>query len=200
MFAIELAATAFGFLCVVLTIRRNIWCWPVGLVQVLLFIVIFYQAKLYSDLGLHVIYVGLQFYGWYCWSRSEPARSSSDVNLTRPALPVTSLSPLAMSCWVGIAAAGTTLLGWLMSSFTDAAVPYGDAFTTVTSLIAQFLLARKKLESWIFWIAVDIIAVGIYLSKSLIPTSILYLAFLVLAILGYLAWRREFTLSTDSIE
>ena len=73
MFWIELAATICGFVCVVLTIRRNVWCWPTGLVQVLLFILIFYHAKLYSDLILHVIYVGMQFYGWYCWTGRRAA-------------------------------------------------------------------------------------------------------------------------------
>lgn len=190
MFWIELVATIFGFLCVVLTIRRNIWCWPVGLVQVLLFIVVFYNAKLYSDLGLHVIYVGLQFYGWYCWTHKTGSQMQEPADNSDEILPVTSLSALDLGAWIAVTATGTFVLGYLMQTYTDAAVPFGDAFTTVASLVAQYLLARKKLESWVFWIAVDVIAIGIYYYKDLIPTSILYTAFLGLAIIGYFTWLK----------
>ena len=187
MFWIEIAATVFGFLCVVLTIRRNIWCWPVGLVQVLLFIVIFYNAKLYSDLGLHVIYVGLQFYGWYAWTRRDgsgaPLALKQDVPLVVEWLPRIGL----LAAVVGTAL-GSAILGYVMSTYTDAALPYGDAFTTVASLVATWMLAAKKVESWMFWIAVDVVAIGIYYYKDLIPTCILYCAFLGLATIGLIHW------------
>ena len=190
MFWIELIATFFGFACVVLTIRRNIWCWPTGLVQVLLFIIIFYDAKLYSDLILHVIYVGLQIYGWNCWLAQ---RTLSDDAADLAEETVTSLSQSALTIWFAVTVIGTIVLGLSMKTFTDAALPFADAFTTVASLVAQYLLAHKKLESWLFWIAVDVISIGIYVYKSLIPTSVLYSAFLVLAIIGYVAWRRTMT-------
>ena len=78
-----------------------------------------------------------------------------------------------------------------MSRWTDASLPYGDAFTTVASLVAQYMLARKWLDNWLFWIAVDVVAIGVYLYKSLIPTSILYAVFLVLAVIGYVTWRQQ---------
>lgn len=179
---IEIVATVFGFLCVVLTIRRNIWCWPTGLVQVVLFVFVFYQAKLYSDLILHVIYVGLQIYGWYCWTagRSE-ARSGS--------LVIASLTSRQLAIWIAMTAVTTTAWGYMMSTWTDASLPYADAFTTVASLVAQYLLARKFLENWVFWIVVDVVAIGVYYYKALIPTSILYAAFLVLAVTGFVTWR-----------
>lgn len=179
---IEIVATVFGFLCVVLTIRRNVWCWPTGLVQVLLFIIIFYHAKLYSDLILHVIYVGMQFYGWYCWTAGrDPARQESIV--------ISSLTPRQLAMWSLITAVATALWGYTMSRWTDASLPYADAFTTVASLVAQYLLARKFLENWLFWIVVDVVAISVYYYKVLIPTSILYAAFLVLAVIGYVTWR-----------
>ena len=184
MLWIEITATVFGFLCVVLTIRRNIWCWPVGLVQVLLFIVIFYDARLYSDLILHVIYVGMQLYGWYCW-RTPPGESRDG------SLQVSALGTRPLAVWVLVTALGTFAWGYGMQRWTNAAVPYGDAFTTVASLVAQYLLARKKLDSWLFWIAVDVTAIAIYLHKSLIPTTVLYTTFLGLAIIGFVAWRRQ---------
>ncbi len=177
---IEATAVIFGLLCVWLTVRQNIWCWPTGLVQVALYIVIFYDAKLYSDVILHVVYVALQIYGWYHWLYGGRDRSK---------LAVSSLQARGLLGWVLVVAAGTAGWGWGMARFTDASVPYWDAFTTVASLVAQWLMTRKRLQSWLFWISVDIVAIGVYLHKSLIMTSGLYLIFLVLATMGFFAWR-----------
>lgn len=182
MTPVEATAVIFGLLCVWLTVRQNIWCWPTGLVQVVLYIFIFYQVKLYSDLILHVIYVGMQIYGWYHWLHGGRDRGT---------LPVSTLRWRGRIGWVTAAAFGTGAWGLLMARFTDAAVPYGDAFTTAASLIAQWLMARKRLESWLFWIAVDVIAVGIYWYKELYLTSGLYAVFLGLAIMGLFAWRKS---------
>ncbi|NJN66429.1 MAG: nicotinamide mononucleotide transporter [Chloroflexaceae bacterium] len=177
---IEIIATIFGALCVWLTVRQHILCWPTGLVQVVLYIVVFYEAKLYSDMLLHIIYVAMQCYGWYAWLYGGTARST---------LPVTRLKHGHLAGWVVVVLAGTAGLGYVMSTRTDAALPYPDGFTTVASLVAQWLLARKKLESWYFWIAVDVVAIGVYLAKALYFTTGLYLLFLVLATMGLVAWR-----------
>lgn len=179
---IEAIAVGFGLICVWLTIRQNIWCWPTGLVQVALYIVIFYRVNLYSDLILHVIYVGMQVYGWHHWLHG---------GRNRKALPVSVLGARARLAWPAVAFFGTLGWGYVMATFTDASVPYGDAFTTVASLIAQWLMARKRLESWLFWLSVDVVAIGIYWYKSLLLTSGLYAVFLVLATLGLFAWRKS---------
>ncbi len=185
MIGIETVAVLFGFLCVWLTIRQNIWCWPTGLVQVILYIFIFYQVKLYSDLILHIIYVVMQIYGWYHWLHGGRGRGG---------LEVTRLDPSGLLIWPVAVITGSFGWGWLMASQTDAALPYADAFTTVASLTAQWLLARKKLECWLLWIAVDLVAIGIYWSKELLLTSGLYAVFLVLATMGFFAWRRSMNL------
>lgn len=179
---IEWTATFFGFLCVVLTIRRNIWCWPTGLVQVSLFIVVFYQAKLYSDLLLHVIYVFLQFYGWYCWTRQ---------NAVNETLIVKSLPRFSLLAWSGVTVVGTVVWGGAMSTWTDASLPYPDAFTTVASLVAQFLLARRYIQNWGFWICVDVVAIWVYFTKQLNATAMLYITFLILATIGLMIWHRQ---------
>lgn len=183
MTGIEAAAVLFGLLCVWLTVRQSIWCWPTGLVQVVLFIVIFYDAKLYSDCILHVIYVGLQIYGWYHWLHGGEDHGT---------LPVSTLTKRGKIAWPLVVLGGTIAWGYLMATLTDAAVPYGDAFTTVASLIAQWLMTQKKLESWLFWLAVDVIAIGIYWQKGLALTAGLYAVFLILALWGLLSWRQSF--------
>ena len=178
---IELIATAFGLISVWLTVRQNIWCWPTGLIMVSLYVYIFYGARLYSDMGLQVIYIFMQLYGWYHWLYGAEGSDR---------LPVIRLKPSQITFWTSTAAIGTLGLGWAMYSYTDAALPYWDATTTILSLIAQWLMARKVLESWLIWIAVDILAIGIYMVKGLYPTAILYAVFLGLATTGLLAWKK----------
>ena len=182
MTIIEGIAVVFGVICVYLVIQQNIWCWPAGLVQVTLYVYIFYEVKLYSDLILHVVYIGMQFYGWYHWLNGGNDHEK---------LPVSKLSRSALTTWVVVSMTGTAAWGWFMASNTEASLPYGDAFTTVASLIAQWLMARKLLESWIFWIAVDIIAIGIYAAKSLYLTSGLYTLFLGMATYGFFKWKQS---------
>jgi len=182
MTGIEITATLFGLACVVLTIRQNIWCWPAGLVQVALYIGVFYHARLYSDMGLHVIYVGLSLYSWWAWLHGGKDASP---------LAVTRLTVRSLATWVAVGLAGTAALGYLMHRFTDASLPYWDAATTALSLVAQYLMACKRLESWLFWITVDVLAIGVYIVKQLYVTSGLYSVFLVLAITGFLAWQRN---------
>lgn len=179
---IEVIAALFGFICVVLTLRQNIWCWPTGLVQVTLYIWVFYKARLYSDMGLHAVYVAMSVFGWWNWLHG---------GMDRGKLMVQRLTAAGTILWLGTAVAGTAGLGAAMSAWTDASLPYWDAATTVLSLIAQWLMAKKVLESWLYWITVDVLAVGIYAVKGLYPSSLLYAAFLVLASMGFLAWYRS---------
>ena len=189
MTGIEALAVLFGLLCVWFCIRQNIWCWPTGLIQVTLYIYIFYEVKLYSDLILQVVYVALQLYGWHHWLHGGQNRS---------ALPLSRLESRQLSLWVILTIAGTGGWGWGMATYTDASVPYWDAFTTVASLVAQWLMTRKKVESWVFWIAVDIVAIGVYAYKSLLLTSGLYMVFLIMATAGLLSWRKDFTAQSEA--
>jgi len=182
MTAIEIVAVVFGLLCVWLTVRQNIWCWPTGLVMVLLYIFIFYQARLYSDMGLQVVYIVLQIYGWYSWLHGGRDRGK---------LSVSRITRTGVIVWMTVAITGTTGLGYIMSTYTEASLPYWDAATTVLSLFAQYLMAKKILESWLIWITVDVLCRGIYPAKQLYLTTGLYAVFLVLATLGLLAWRKS---------
>ncbi|HRC84191.1 MAG TPA: nicotinamide riboside transporter PnuC [Thermoanaerobaculia bacterium] len=181
MSKIEILATLFGVAAVWLTVKRHIACWPASLLQVSLYVYVFFQAKLYSDMGLHVIYVVLALYGWFNWSRKKEEQGE---------LTVVELSPRALAAWCGVSALGAGTLGWLLSRYTDAALPYWDSAITSMSLVAQWLTTRKVLENWLFWIAVDVLGIGVYYAKQLYPTTALYALFLGLATAGYFAWRK----------
>lgn len=182
MIWIEAIATVAGLLCVWLLVRQNIWTWAAGLVQVTLYVYIFYHAKLYSDLILHVIYIILQFVGWYQWRYG--GRAHSELSVSR-------LSRRGNAAALVLTIGGAAAWGWFMATKTDASIPYGDAFTMVTSLVAQGLQTRKKLETWLYWIAVDIVAIGVFYLKDLYLTTGLYFVFLILSAIGFVEWRRE---------
>jgi len=179
---VELVATVLGILSVGLLVRQNIWCWPTGIVMVTLYVFVFWQARLYSDMGLQVAYIVMQAYGWWHWLHGGRGDG---------ALPVTRVSPAAGAVWIAVIAAGTWALGSAMDTYTDADLAYWDAWTTVASLVAQYLQARKQLECWVLWVAVDVIAIGIYWVKDLHTTTVLYAVFLGLATWGYFEWRRS---------
>ncbi len=177
---LELAATLIGLVSVVLTVRQNIWCWPTGLVMVTLYIFIFKEAKLYSDMGLQVVYIFMQLYGWHYWLKGKD-QGPADIK---------TLSTRERTAWGVASALGIAALGYGMTSFTDAALPYWDAATTVLSLVAQWLLGRKVLENWLVWIVVDMLAIGIYINRGLELTAGLYGVFVVLAASGLWTWMK----------
>jgi len=179
---LEIVAVLINVLGVWLTTQRIRWCWPVSVVAVLLYAWIFFDAKLYSDTLLQIIFAFLQGYGWWRWSQG--GLDHGKVHVAR--LP---LRDAVLGAIAGVI--GTVLLGGLMSSFTDAAVPWLDACLTAFSLVASGWAARKYVASWALWIALDVVYVGMYLSKDLQLTAGLYAGFVLLAFYGYRSWKRD---------
>ena len=178
---LELAGTLFGILGVWLTIKQNIFCFPAGIINVGMYAVLFFQSKLYSDAALQIIYIILLVYGWMQWKTKQQQK---ELPVTKTEQPL-----LILIAVLGIGA--TFLLGTFLYSKTDAALPYFDALTTVMSLIAQWMIARKKIENWIIWIVADVIYVGMYIYKELYLTSGLYFIFILLAVKGYVEWKKS---------
>jgi nicotinamide mononucleotide transporter len=171
-----------GAVCVWLTVRENVWNFPIGLLNVATFVVVFWQARLFGDAGLQVVYFVLILVGWYLWLYG---------GTNRTALRIHRASTLELSL-VGIAVVGTTLLLWEILYHHTGGVAFWDALTTAISLGCQWLLNRKRLESWLGWIVVDIIYIPLYCYKGLYLTAVLYSVFLVMACMGFLHWRRTF--------
>ena len=184
MTALELFGAILGALSVYLSVRQNIWSWPTAIINVTVYAVVFYHAKLYADAGLQVIYAVLSIYGWYEWLHGGEHRT---------ALRVTRTSPPLGALLTGIALVGSAALGTLLSRTTDAALPFMDSFLSSTSLVAQWMMTRKKLENWLVWIGVDVLYVGVFIYRHLYITAALYAVFLALAVRGYIDWRRSMT-------
>lgn len=179
---IEAVAVAVTLVAVWLTTRQNIWCWPLSLVSVSLYARVFFEARLYADAGLQLLYFGLSIYGWWAWLHGGRDRSELRVSTASPALR-----------W-GLLAAGLAaglLLGSTLQRFTDASLPFMDSTLTAFSVIAQWLQTRKLLEAWVVWLSVDVLYVGMFVYKDLLPTAGLYTVFLALAVSGLLRWKRS---------
>ena len=179
----EAAGFVTGGLAVWLLVGQNIWNWPIGIANNLVYGAIFFHARLYADMSLQLVYLILGIYGWISWSRGH----TGDGGLRVTHLPLR----LALAC-AGIGAAATSGMGLYLARINDSA-PFVDAVTTVGSLIAQYLMTRKVLENWTLWIVVDIISVGLYTSKHLYLTAVLFTAYIVMCAMGAVAWRRSLT-------
>jgi nicotinamide mononucleotide transporter len=179
---LEAVGVVTGILGVWLTTRQKIWCWPVGIVSVASFIVVFGRAKLYGAMGLQVVYVLLLAYGWYAWLHGGEDRGALKVSR----LP----RRLALGLLVlGAAASGGA--GYWLRVETDHVLPYVDGFSTSFSLVAQWMQARKYLENWLVWVVVDVVYVGMSLSQELTLTAGLYAVYVGLALVGFRDWRRS---------
>lgn len=181
MSPLELFAATLGVIAVWLTVKQNVWCWPIGLTMVLIYSWIFFEVKLYSDMLLQGVFAVLQLYGWWQWTRGGSRHHGREVSR---------LSALGLALSLAIGTAGSLALGYLMATYTDAAVPWLDAALTAFSLVAQVWMAQKRLECWPIWLALDLIYVGLFVHKGLYPTAVLYGLFCLLALHGWLTWRR----------
>jgi nicotinamide mononucleotide transporter len=180
----EIVASILGLVSVWLNVRENPWAWPIGLVMVGMYVVIFWKVHLYADFALQLFYyVPMQLYGWWAWLRGGQQQTPLHVSLTPPHLRI-GLILLALLSALG--------LGYFFDTYTDAALPYWDSFIAGGSLVCQWMLARKLLENWVGWFVVDVVAVGVYASKHLWSTTVLYAVFLVLAVMGYRQWLASY--------
>lgn len=181
---LEAVAASFGLINIVLIVRRSVWNYPFGLAMVAIYAWLFAQShiRLYSDAGLQFFFFVVQLYGWWNWTRSQASTGEVEV-LT--------LRPMDRIVWLAVIAAATFIWGTLMHRFTDAALPWWDASIAMTSIVAQLLMARRYLENWVLWIAVDVVAIGVYAAKGLMITAILYSVFLVVSAIGLVSWRKS---------
>lgn len=185
--AIEITAAILGFINVLLIIRRSVWNYPFGLGMVTLYCWIFWEYQLYAESGLQVYFFIIQLFGWVWWLQGR----GGDGRIIVVRSPIKELIACAVICVAVIAALGTAL-----DHYTDADLPYWDSSIAALSVVAQYLLARRRLESWPVWITVDVLAIGLYLEKDLVPTAVLYGVFLVLATWGLITWARAWKTGT----
>lgn len=182
MSLLEILAVVTGLICVYLCVRENIWNWPVGIVSVTAFLLLFLQVNLYADAMLQGFYIVTGIIGWWNWAFAGKNRTELKITvLSAPQRLLTGLGSIA----------AILLIGWMFDTYTNASIPYVDSLASGMSVVAQVLLMRKKLENWYLWIAVDVLSVGIYIYKEVYLTAGLYFIFLALSIRGVMDWKRS---------
>ncbi len=170
-----------GAACVWLIVKENIWNWPIGITNNLFFIFLFFRAGLFADAGLQGFYILIGLYGWWNWLHGGRGDSELPISRTRP------MEGLLLLIGTGTL---TFILALLLIRFTPSTVPWWDALTTAISIIAQWMMTKKKLEHWAFWITTDALSIGLFIYKRLYLTAALYLIFGIMCGVGWTQWTR----------
>jgi len=179
--AAEASAVVLAIAYLVLAIREHVSCWAAAFASSLIYLFVFYSARLYTESLLQIFYAAMAIYGYYQWKYGGEHRS-------RLRIGVWTLRRHAAA--LGSIAAATASIGWLMSH-TDAAFPYADAFTTSAAVVTTYMVARKVLENWLYWFVIDSVSVYLYLSRGLELTALLFVLYLLLIIVGMHRWWQE---------
>jgi len=183
---VELTGTIFGLLYIYLSIRQNIAMWVVGFIASTFYIYIYFVSKFYADMGLQVYYLVISVYGFYYWFAKGKSQTDGKTNLPVQKLTLRMtliLSAITFVLFVAIAA---------ILKQTDSPVPYWDSFTTAASITATWMITQKFIEQWLVWIVVDITSAILYVQKDLYSTTFLFSVYTILAIVGYVEWRKSF--------
>ena len=184
---LELISFVLSIVTVLLNIRRVHWAWLFAIISSATYGIVFFRARLYGDAGLQAVFIAASIWGWYEWLRGTGAPAAGEDD--RP-LVVTRLDRAGWSWSLAGWLLGFVLLSAFLHRFTDTDVPHMDGFLTAGSLLGTLLAARKKVENWHVWIAVDVLYVGLYVYKGLHLTAVLYAVFVAMAVLGMRAWAR----------
>ena len=208
---VELIAVFMALMYVILAAKGNIWCWPAAFISTILYTAIFYDVYLLMDSLLQVYYMVMAVYGWYCWQQANNSNkankvlqidndtnASSQKNLNDKNK--TPNNTIIIETWalqthvyiIVLLSVTSLLLGWLMANYTQADFPYFDAATTVFAVFATFMVTKKILENWLYWVVIDFVSIYIYIEKGLTPTAVLFGLYVVLATYGYFQWRKNY--------
>jgi nicotinamide mononucleotide transporter len=193
---LEFFGTVAGFVAVWLASRANIWSWPLGLINVTLFFFLFYQVQLYPDMFLQVFFFITNLMGWWRWTHPKPFEEDRKKELKVSYMPVRNLVVFSLLGLAGTFLSGTMasrIHDWFPSIFPlPSAFPYADSFVLIMSIVATFLMIQKKIESWVIWIVVDVVATIMYFMKGIKFVGIEYLIFCFIAAYGLWNWIREY--------
>ncbi|GET23816.1 nicotinamide riboside transporter PnuC [Prolixibacter sp. NT017] len=182
---VEVSGTISGLAYLYFSIRQSIWTWPLGLLSSALYVYVFFVSKFYADMGLQFYYVIISIYGWYAWLHGNGnSNNQGELKVSRTSFVLwVKLFIVNLLLYVGIA--------YILIDFTDSPVPYWDSFTTALSIVATWMLARKKIEHWLLWVVIDAVSLGLYIYKGLYATTVLFFVYTVMAVVGFIEWRKD---------
>lgn len=191
-----------GLLYLLLEIRQHRAMWVVGFLTSLVYVFVFFFSKIYADMGLNIYYVAISIYGFWQWTRKDKKALKEEIPVQNmPADETILYRCLTIPLFAGISLAILAiyaLLYYVLHNFTDSPIPAGDAFTTAVGIVATWMLARRIVEHWIFWIIVNCVSVYLYYLRGLYPTMFLYICYAILAAVGLYTWKKKGIKTNDS--
>jgi nicotinamide mononucleotide transporter len=192
---LELIAMLLSLAYVILAAKGSLWCWPAAFISTALYTYIFYDVLLLMDSALNAYYLLMAVYGYWQWSKNNNFDQTNSSELT---IVSWGLSWHVKAC-IGLAVLALSL-GYLMANYTPATFPYLDTFTTVYAVFATYLVANKVLENWLYWIVIDFLSIYLYIEKGLIPTTVLFIVFVIFAFYGYFKWLSLYKKSSSTLQ
>jgi nicotinamide mononucleotide transporter len=188
---LELIAVALAIAYLLLAVRESLWCWPAAFLSTAIYLYLFFEARLYMESALQVFYLVMAVYGWFMWRSGGGAQRELAVSRW-PA----SVHTLALGVVLALSAGS----GFLLSRHTAAAFPYLDSLTTWAAVWTTYLVARKKLENWLYWIVIDSLSVYLYAQRELDLTALLFVMYVVISVFGYLNWKRSWQQALPAVQ
>ncbi|MEZ4922648.1 MAG: nicotinamide riboside transporter PnuC [Crocinitomicaceae bacterium] len=183
---LEWIAVFTGVAYVILAAKKSIWCWSFAMISSTIFVYLCFDAQLYIEAALQLFYVAMAVIGWWMWNK---AKNDRQFIVTWP------ISSHLINIVASLIVSFT--LGFILDTYTDQAQPYADSFTTIFSLAATFMVTKRVLNNWLYWIVIDLVSVHLYYSRGLELSSVLYIVFTILAIFAWLNWKKQYKLQTE---
>ncbi|MCA8967376.1 MAG: nicotinamide mononucleotide transporter [Planctomycetes bacterium] len=185
----EVAAVVLAIAYLLLAVREHPACWPCALASTAIYTVLLWHVSLLMESALNVYYMAMAVYGWWAWRRGDAGN----------ALAITSWRARQHAVAIGTIAALTLASGAWLSAHSNAAWPFLDSFTTWGAVLTTWMVARKVLENWLYWLVLDAVSIPLYVDRGLVLTAALFAIYLVLAVIGFLTWHRHYAASADAV-
>ena len=187
---LETLAVALGISYLLLAMRENSLCWYCAFFSTAIYVYIFGDVSLYMESALNVYYMGMAVYGWLQWQKGGANHSGVEIVRWTAKHHIISILVILIA---------SVISGYLLSVNTDARLPYLDSFTTWASVLTTVMVARKVLENWLYWIVINSVSIYLYIDRDLDQTAAMFTLYLVLSVLGYVAWKKNYVLQDRQI-
>lgn len=191
----ESLAVVLAIAYLLLAVRENVWCWLFAFISTAIYTVLFWDVNLLMDSALNVYYMAMAVFGWYQWTRGGTGTDNEPHTLQ-----IRSLSSQQHGLIIISIALLSGISGYLLSEHSDAAWPYVDSFTTWASVITTYLVARKYLQNWLYWIVIDAVSVPLYIDRGLKLTALLFVIYVIIAVMGYFNWQKHYREQGQAVE
>lgn len=177
----EVVAVLFAIAYLLLAIKENIWCWPAALASTMIYVFLFFDVNLYMESALQIFYIIMAIYGWVIWRHHDDSKDDLQISIWpwRKHLLAIALIAILVIC-----------SGYLLQTNTNAAYPWLDSFTTWGAVITTWMVARKILENWIYWLVIDSVSIFLYIQRDLYLTALLFIIYVFLCFVGYYQWNK----------